>query len=65
SLSTSIPPTPPTKPTTKSFLTTNNLKNLITISTLNVQGLNDKGKHWELTKTLTSERHIFCCSETK
>jgi exonuclease III len=38
---------------------------LLTISTLNVQGLNQKGKLIQLTNSINNERAIFCCSETK
>jgi exonuclease III len=69
----SITPTLPLLPTTiqsnpntlSHTLNNSNYKNLITISTLNVRGLNEKEKLIALIEGITNERAILCCSETK
>src|SRR6266487_2103815 len=53
-------PTNPTHNTLKS-----NHKNLITLSTLNIKGFNDKTKLTALIDNITNEKTILCCSETK
>src|SRR3982751_2507443 len=40
-------------------------KNLITLSTLNIRGFNDKTKLTSLLNNITNDRTIICCSETK
>jgi exonuclease III len=44
---------------------TKNITNLLNITTLNVQGLNNRSKLFSLTNQLTNSRSILCCTETK
>jgi len=57
--------TPPLPSIPNPIITPPTYKNLITISTLNVRGLNQKEKLRALADNITSERAVFCCSETK
>jgi exonuclease III len=56
----------PLNPTNSTHnISNSNYKNLITISTLNVRGFNDKTKLTSLLNNITNDRSIICCSETK
>src|SRR3954466_6384573 len=62
----SLPPTTSIPPSTSQNTSNHSHhRNLITISTLNVRGLSCKAKLSEHTKSITNERSILCCSETK